>query len=69
MHSGVPLFSSVAAFSTIAWDDLEEGVPSMRQERHSLGCQVRKKTNVLLKKWTSVFVTSPRKWHSLNVAM
>lgn len=49
MHSGVPLFSSVAAFSTIAWDDLEEGVPSMRQERDSLGCQVRKKTNVLLK--------------------
>lgn len=27
------------------------------------------KTNVLLKKWTSVFVTSPRKWHILNVAM
>ncbi|XP_063344912.1 multicilin [Pelmatolapia mariae] len=27
------------AFSTIAWDDLEEGVPSVRQERDSLGCQ------------------------------
>ncbi|XP_039477141.1 multicilin [Oreochromis aureus] len=27
------------AFSTIAWDDLEEGASSMRQERDSLGCQ------------------------------
>lgn len=69
MHSGVPLFSSVTAFSTIAWDDLEEGASSMRQERDSLGCQVREKTEMFFKKMDISFVTSPRKRYSLNVAM
>lgn len=54
-------FSCLTAFSTIAWDDLEDCTSAVRRESDPLGSQVRrerKKTRQYQKEMISIFCNS-----------